>query len=237
MRKRILLLIICIPNLLLAQSKWSIGASASLDYSYRFNEMGNEKMFGGEKTIDEIENAGIGFTVGFKAKYSFTKNIAIITGLAFWQNNYKSSNIRLSRIDPMDLLVPDEYSWAYQKEYLQLPLLASFYFGKKFKLGVTTGLALNFSTLQLRYQYNDFNNGTSITITRNELDKSGNNMFFTSWIIGAGAAYDYKKWEFMLEPTFNCNLFDISPKTELRLWNAGMNLSVFYKIGVYKKPN
>ncbi len=41
----IVLILFLNVNQLFAQSKWSLGGSASVDYSYRFNEKGNERFF------------------------------------------------------------------------------------------------------------------------------------------------------------------------------------------------
>ncbi|MFZ4798868.1 MAG: outer membrane beta-barrel protein [Bacteroidia bacterium] len=230
MKNIITFFLIIATSQVFSQSKWNIGAGASLDYCYRFNEKGNDIFFMDGSTLNDYEKAGLGYTLGLKVKYDFTKHFSILSGIGFWQNNYQSRKIYLEKAVPNDPNVPDNFYWSYKKEYLQVPLLASFYLGNKIKFGVTTGFALNFSTFQERKEYAEFNNGTLRSYTKNELDKSGNNLLFTSGIIGLGAAYNYKKMQFILEPTFNCKLFDISPKTELYLWNAGLNLSVFYKL-------
>lgn len=231
MKKIIIVTLILLANQIAAQNKWSLGGSASLDYSYRHNQFGDHKNIMNGQTLDGLENAGIGFTLGLKFKYKITNNIALISGLAFWQNNYGTSKINLKEIYPNDPSEPDRYSWSCRKEQLQLPVLFSFYYGQKLKLGVSAGLAINFSTLQTRTDYDEYNNGNSITSTRNELDnKRVYDLLFTSGIIGVGAAYNYKRLEFMLEPTINCKIFDISPGTDLYIWNAGLNLSVFYKL-------
>lgn len=45
MKKLALIVFMMAVNQIKAQSKWSFGGSASVDYSYRFNEKGNERFF------------------------------------------------------------------------------------------------------------------------------------------------------------------------------------------------
>ena len=86
---------------LIAQSKWSFGGSASVDYSYRFNENGNERfVFSSDKTINDFENGSIGFNGGIKIKFDVNKVISLITGVSYLQNNFYTSNIYLIPIDP-----------------------------------------------------------------------------------------------------------------------------------------
>lgn len=229
MRRFLFVLVVCIANLANAQNKWSIGGNASLDYSYRFNNNGDEEKLWNGKSINEMENHGTGFTLGLKAKYNLTKNVSLMSGIGFWQNNYESSTIITTQSINPDF--PYKYNWSYRKEYFQLPISASFYFGENLKFGATIGLAVNFSTLQSRTEYSEYINGTSKTYIKGEIDKStGKNILFTSGILGVGASYSYKQFEFRFEPTYNCKIFDISPKTDLYLWNLGTNLSVFYKL-------
>ncbi len=221
-------------NQIKAQSKWSIGGSASVDYSYRFNENGGNIYFWEGKTLNYYEYGQVGFTVVLKAKYQLAKRFSIISGLGFWQNNYRTRNISTANLTPIDPNDPiaalTDYDFGYSREYFQIPVLVSFYWGNKLKLGFSAGTAINFATSQQMTSNFYFKDKPSVTQSKNLLDKSGSDLLFMSGIIAAGAAYNYNNLEFRLEPTFNCKFYDISPKSPISLWNAGLNLSVFYKL-------
>jgi hypothetical protein len=230
----IVLILLLNVNQLFAQSKWSLGGSASVDYSYRFHENGGDIYFWEGKTLNYYEYGQVGFTVAVKAKYQITKKFLIISGLGFWQNNYRTRNISTANLIPIDpndpIPLPSDYDFEYSREYFQIPILVSFYWGNKLKLGFSAGTAINFATSQQMTSNFYFKDRPSVTQSTNLLDKSGADLLFMSGIIAAGAAYNYNNLEFRLEPTFNCKFYDISPKSPISLWNAGLNLSVFYKL-------
>ncbi len=235
MHRRILLLIICIPNLLLAQSKWSIGASASLDYSYRFYSNSKTGKILKEE-YDPVEIGNLGYNLGVKAKCTINSNWSIITGISYYFHSYKSKVILTDAFDPNDPAIPKSYNYFYKSGFIQLPILVSFYKGKKLKFGFTSGLLLNKALFIDRYNNLDFGNFTQ-TVYRDQYNNNGAGKLFLSGLIGAGVSYQYKKFEFRAEPTAVSQIYTIDGLNELSLWNAGINLSVFYKIGVYKKPN
>ncbi len=227
----IVLILLLNVNQLFAQSKWSLGGSASIDYSYRFNEKGNERFFfSSDKTINDFENGSIGFNGGIKIKFDVNKVISLIGGVSYLQNNFYTSDIYLTPIDPNDALIPNYFTLSYRKDYVQLPLLASFYWGNKWKFGLTTGFACNISTKQEITSHLYFLDRSNSSSSSNQLTKAGNDAVTVFGILGFGTEYSYKKYIYRFEPTFNGKIFDISPKTDLYPWNLGANISVFFKL-------
>jgi len=213
---------------LFAQSKWSLGGSASIDYSYRFygnSEIGKSL----SEAFDPIEIGSLGYNLGLKAKYTLNSNWSIITGISYYFHSYKSKGVPLVVLDPGDPSIPKSTYYSYKSGFIQIPMLVSFYKGKKLKFGFTTGFLLNQALFIDFYRYLNYENYTK-TIYISQYNYPGAGKLFLSVLIGAGFSYQYKKFEFRAEPTAVSQVYTIDGLNELYLWNAGLNLSVFYKL-------
>lgn len=217
---------------LIAQSKWSFGGSASIDYSYRFYSNSNTSAMT-QKLLDTVEVGNLGYNLGLKAKYAINGNWSIISGISYYVHSYKSKEIQLVFLDPGDPNIPNSYNYTYKSGFIQIPMLVSFYKGKKLKFGFTAGLLLNKALFVGRYRNLNFENYTE-TVYNNQYDISGTGKLFLSGLIGAGVSYQYKKFEFRAEPTAVSQVYTIDGLNELYLWNTGLNLSVFYNLETTK---
>jgi len=224
---QIILILFLNVSQLFAQNKWSLGGSASGDYSYRFYSNSNTSAMT-QKLLDTVEVGNLGYNLGLKAKYAINGNWSIISGISYYVHSYKSKEIQLVFLDPEPQL-PNSYNYIYKSGFIRIPMLVSFYKGKKLKFGFTAGLLLNKALFVGRYRNLNFENYTE-TVYNNQYDISGTGKLFLSGLIGAGVSYQYKKYEFRAEPTAVSQIYTIDGLNELYLWNVGLNLSFFYKL-------
>ncbi len=215
-------------NQLFAQSKWSLGGSASIDYCYRFYSNSNTSAVT-KKLLDTVEVGNLGYNLGLKAKYAINNNWSVISGISYYFHSYKSKEIQLVVIDPSDPNIPKSSNYVYKSGFIQIPIVISFYKGKKLKFGFTTGVLLNKAFFIDSYRNLSFENHTE-TVSFSQLDNKGVGKLYLSGLIGVGVSYPYKKFEFRAEPTAVSQVYTIDGANELYLWNAGLNLSVFYNL-------
>lgn len=211
----------------IAQNKWSIGANASLDYCYRF--YGNsEAAVKIKRDADNIEVGNLGYNSGFKFQYSLNENISIISGINYYYHSYKSNEIKLvSTVS--DPAIPNSLNYIYKSGFIQIPLLISYYKGKKIKFGFTSGISFNKALYIDQEKTLNFTNRTETVISSQFTNRAAGKLYLAA-VIGLGAEYNYKNYIFRCEPTAISQFYTIDGGNDLYLWNAGLNLSVFYKL-------
>ncbi len=163
----------------------------------------------------------LGFTGGLNICYVIKKNTSLNLGVQYSKKEYEAkSNLTfgdmIDRRRGFAYNTNERYSGANIYQYLDIPLIANFIFGKKkMRLitcaGLTTNILLN---------------------TPNNSFISGNNYNRVNFSPTISCGIDYKikdKMFFRIEPTFRYGLLKVSTglATEY-IWNAGLNCSYYF---------
>ena len=216
------------------------GVNFSPDYCYRtlVNNDGSDL----SKTIvgiyNKIEIAKFGFTGGFNVFYSVIKNFNINFGLQYSNKGFQNKESDLTFGDKIDRRRGFVYSTnspsisgkiRYTYNYIDIPLMAGFVFGKKktrftTNVGVTTNVLIN--------SKNTFvgQDSTGGAIKNSSNTTSSYNRINFSPTISCGVEYKLNKTMFFrVEPAFRHGVLKMTdtPVTQY-IWNAGINLSWYF---------
>jgi hypothetical protein len=152
----------------------------------------------------------------------------MITGITFVSHELRSGKIELNSLNPSDPMVPESYQQNETIKSLQLPVLSSFYFGNKLKIGFSFGPAYNY---WYRIDYRGYGYWPNETKEYLNTTKLNPGIHFISAIAGVGGEYNFRNLSVRMEPSFTCQLFCINDETmnNNRLWSVGLALSGYYK--------
>ncbi len=214
------------------EKKITIGYSFSPDYSFRTlkNDGSNSST---DLVIDlrnDIEKAKLGYTTGFNLTLPISKFFSFETGIQYANRGYKTKEQQLTFPTP-DPIIVDRIIINYSYQYIGIPLMAKFSFGKtKARFISSAGFITNFlvnskQTFTLKYS-----DGT--TERENQSSSLGFNKIDISPVVSFGVDYKFTdKMHISAEPTFRYGLVktkDASVKENL--WNAGLAFGISYEL-------
>lgn len=214
------------------ENKISIGFSFSPDYSFRTlkNDDGNSSTDLIIKVRDDIEKAKFGYTTGFNVTFHFSNLLGIETGVQYSNKGYKTKEQDLVYFPPNPGL-PNKSTTYYSYQYISIPLIAKFTFGKrKTRFISSAGLMTNFlihEKQSVNFTYTDWRKEK-----RNQSSTSDFNKIDISPMVSVGI--DYKltsRIHLSAEPTFRFGLIKTkdAPVKE-KLWNAGLVFGFSYDL-------
>ena len=223
--------------------RFMLGVNISPDYCFRVLENNNGSATS-DMVIDlrnENEVAKLGFTGGLNICFNLSKRLGIETGLQYSSKGYAFKNSELTFGDLIDPRYGFLYTnnggpapvlakFIYHDNYLDIPLRVIYSFGEKklhciASIGVTANIFLHATQTSIL----EFEDGSERKETRAQDDdfKSMN----ISPAISAGIDYGVsQQFNLRVEPTFRYGLLNIidTPVTAY-LWNAGLNVTCYYK--------
>lgn len=219
--KHLLLILLCYPVLSgFAQSNFSVGLATSLDRT------GTDP-----SSTSHCHNGGLGYSAGVRFRYDLNKWLSMQTGLALGLASYSSEGPTffydqvLQPSQKPSGPIPERFSEKVDIRYFQVPVLFSGYFGQTFKVGFTTGAALNKSYKTIRdgtLYYEDGNPSQ-----KNYTDEFTPDKGYMSVFAGVGCEYTLKKFVLRMEPNAQyafTNNIALSP-----YWSIGLGLSGYYR--------
>lgn len=198
--------------------RFAFGIHASPDYCFR-SLSGEGSTY---KFKNSIEEPMYGYSAGADFSYFFKKKFAISLGIGFTQKGYQTIAFTLTDANGMSL---GTTKFRYNYNYIEVPLKASLFLGKKNvhlvpSIGVTPAFMLYEQTLS-KYEYNNGSNSSK---------KGQPNYIYNPFnlFINGSVGVDFKLGESMglkIEPTYSYGLLTTldSYMTE-KLWSAGLNV-------------
>ena len=214
------------------QKRISIGVNFSPDYDFRTlkNNDGSSSSDFVIKSRNDIETAKFGYATGLSVNVRFSKILAFETGILYSNKGYRTGEIDLYYPLP-DPSSPTQYKSLYSFHYLDIPLKLNVTTGKgKVKLIASAGLAANFLIKESETVTQIYSNGDSKK--EKQSSTSDYNEFNISPLISLGLEYRLKNsFSIRAEPTFRYGVLKIidQPVTEY-LWNAGLNIGIYYDL-------
>ncbi len=207
-----------------SQSNIAIGLISSADIT------GLSQTPEGKKNgIALYDEPRFGYQGGVRLKYGFAKVFSVQTGLSLVSHQVGSGAVALKPLDQNDPDIPDSYESINTFKNFQIPLLFSFYTGRKLRFGVTAGAAYNHiyrvdeeSTAYYKTHSQEFRNTQKLT-SQNQ---------YLSVIAGVGVEYAFEHFIIRAEPmgSYQLYFFDNDYANDnYRLWSVGLGLSTFYQ--------
>jgi hypothetical protein len=204
----------------LGQSKVSLGMIGSVDVT-ALSPMGGTM-------------PSMGYQSGIRVRYQFTKVFSMQTGISFVSHQLASGKQEIDRSGWQPIVAPSPdglqaFEVNHQIQLLKVPVLGSFYFGDKWKVGFTTGISyyhtLKVNEEQIRYY-------ESHTETEHSTRDTYRGFSESVWgALGAGVEYQTRRLSFRIEPMANYQLLGWSKISTLNLtslWSVGLNMAMFY---------
>jgi hypothetical protein len=207
-----------------SQKKIQIGVNVSPDYCYR--TLGNPS--GGDTAAAIIgrrngfETSRIGYTAGVSLQYRINDLISLEGGVQFSSKGYEIDNIRVT--DYNNPQGGDEAKLIYEYQYIDIPLKANFFIGKKrLRFIGSTGIAANIFIAD------------KSTLKYTKVDKPDEsvprlsgapNMLSLSSLVSAGIDYKINDWmNVRIEPVFRYGLIKMyDAPIGQHLYSAGLNV-------------
>lgn len=208
-----------------AQPTFSVGVTLSPDINGLSDTYFNSKNEG-----DFYYKNGLGYQIGIKTRWDFNNFFSIQTGISAVNQQLKTSKFNAIPFFPFTSYSPKPLYIKIETAYksIHAPLLFSFYFGQNWKIGLSSGFALNYFYINRSNVTEFYQDKIVETEFKNRLNTSN-----ISGIIGTGIEKSLKKYTFRVEPTYGFPIFNIN-RFEFydfnKLWTLGLQLSVFYKI-------
>lgn len=230
--KKLLILALITPIFSLAQdtlSKWSVGVNFSLDYSYRALHKNDSRISDSYiDFINEYEHPKIAYTTGINIQYHFNNKFSLASGVHYSQKNYGTQDYTYSVYDTLGNLTKYPASQTYRFKYLDIPLEFRHFIGNnRFKFFYGVGANLNIlleSGYEFRFDYFGYYRNVNTTKDLRRINFSPT--------LAIGVKYDsHSNLSVLLEPIVRYQLLTNSTQaiTE-RLYNVGLNLSLFYRL-------
>lgn len=221
-------------------AKLLLGINFSPDYCFRSVNYQDGYRQAASFTNKQIPK--FGFTSGINLKYNFSKHFGIQFGLQYSSKGYAFDLSDLTFGDMIDprfgfiyqtqtLFEGTPAKFVYNYNYLDIPLIVEFIFVKNkihfiTGIGITTNILLSTSETAVSKNIN----GDSKCYT---FDMIGDyNALNISPTISAGVEYRLcNKINLRAAPTFQYGLIElIDSPIHTHLWNAGFNISCFYRL-------
>lgn len=209
-------------------TKISIGFTFSPDYSFRTLKSNDDNSTTRQviKDRNHIEIAKFGFSTGLNITYHLSNHIGLETGVQYANKGYKAkeTDLILEHPDP-NMLKKASINYSYQ--YLGIPIIARFTFGKsKIRFTSGAGIATNFlikTKNTAHYKYAD-----GKTEKRTETHSSDFKKVSFSPLVSLGIDYKISdKIHVSAEPTFRFgHILNESGPIKVKLWSTGLALGV-----------
>lgn len=209
--KQLLLTLFAVYNLsAFSQTPFSIGINSSIDYT-------------GLQARPNFVEPWIGYQLGVRLKYDLNQNFSLITGFNHQNQGSKADLSRLRFRDATDL-TPISVE-GYDK-ISQVPLLFSFYAGKKLRYGFNVGAAYSFLyRVNSHITYQDKNNLNEETKRYTTAVSSQ----FISGLFSFGVEYNLNRTTFRVEPNMAYKIISVT-SASFDYLNFGLGASVFYRL-------
>lgn len=206
-----------------AQSKLGMGIVSSIDGT-GINRQENYAVFGNIG----YDDVGLGYQVGLRFRYQHHAKFSFQTGLSMFSHQLRTPTIYLKPRDVNDPFVPQSMALISTLKMIQVPLIASFYFGNKLKFGGSIGTSYNLV-------YRADHQLTSISNQQEKVQTSTNKINtqnqFVSIILAVGAEYSFKNIAIRAEPTGSYQVYFFNndfANQNYNFYSVGLNLSGFY---------
>ena len=177
-----------------------------------------------------MEKAKPGYTTGLKVAFNFSSMFALETGVQYANKGYKTAERPLTYQIP-DASLPNKVATTYCYQYIGIPLLAKFTFGKnKVRFLSSAGVVTNFLINAKLTNHLKYEDGS--TKKQSQSGITGFNKFDISPMVSIGVDYQLtEKIHLSAEPTFRFGLIETkdAPISE-KLWNAGLALGISYEL-------
>jgi len=224
-------------------SKWSVGIHASPDYAFRtlFIREPDDSSTDIFNSRQDIEQAKLGYSYGFRLNRELSKHWSLETGLVLSNKGYETVKLNLtygSIIDPRNwsqyYYEPDPTSqlqFRYSFYYIGLPIQAVFRVGEK-KLSFNTSAGLSFNSL-LAKQISTMRHKQSGGVEQNKSTYEYDFNKFGIDALGAVAVSYRIKNRIRIQggPRVNYSLTDlIDAPITARLWSAGMDFAAYFSL-------
>jgi hypothetical protein len=223
-----------------------IGANFSPDYCFRtlLNNDGSSFSASIIDSYNKLDKPKFGYTSGVNVGYTLTKHISLEAGIQYSNKGFQTTNLyALTFGDMIDRRRGFVYNTnlsssfltsgkiVYRYNYLDVPLKVNFVFGKKkLHLISSVGLTTNFLIRSTTSFVGADSTGKSIK--NSSITTNAYNRVNLSPMVSCGIEYMITaKMFFRIEPTFRFGILKLSdtPVTQY-LWNAGLNVSYYFKI-------
>lgn len=212
--------------------KLLIGVNFSPDISYRTLDGSSDIAISLIKSRDSQEKPDFGFTTGINFQYHISSLIGLELGAQYSTKRYVNKNNEQFIVGVLgDPSIPTKVEYFYRYNYIDVPVRVLFKIGKsKFKFIPSAGLAMNFF-LDTSSKFEAKMPDGSTTTKKFDHGTTFNSMNLSS-LISVGINYEInEKFDLSIEPTLRAGILPIAdaPVKE-RFWNAGLNLSFYYRL-------
>jgi len=228
------------------QQRWSIGASASIDYCNRHlvNRTDEDDT---DEVIDVYNNVDIatpGFSVGLALKKPLGSKINLLTGLKFSRSGYQTKCFDdwqwpLENEDgqwvPNNSSPDLSFKFIYRSYYIDLPILFQLYTNaEKQKWFFTGGLSPSFFLKETTTSVITENGDTRRNTDNRNYDYTFMNV---TPEIGFGKQFSFSKSTFQLSSNFRYGLFPLRDTSiGIHLWSVGLNMIYYWTASVTQEP-
>lgn len=209
-----------------------IGLAFSPDYCFR--SLNNNDLSGSSNAVinerNEIETPRIGCTAGIVLGYRFKKPLMLETGVRYSLQGYQTKEISLTTLNGNGTFESaGSVRFTYNYNYIEIPLKASFLFGKK-KIHFIAGGGLAAGIFLYERQLTE-----RISPERKISKDSPNYIYnpFNLYVI-ASAGLDIqlgKRFSLNIQPNFKYGLLQIIDQpVSGHLWSAGLNAGLNFNL-------
>jgi hypothetical protein len=215
-----------------SKNKLFIGFNFSPDYNFRGIKSNGDGFLGDDfiKQRNDNEIAKFGYTTGVSIGLQVSKKVVLETGVQFANMGYKTKNQTFSFETP-NLGLPTKVQFIYAYQYINIPIKARVTFGEK-RLRLASSIGFNTSFLTTLKQTTILEEANGQTNKSSKSDKRGYRTVGIMPFVGVGVNYALnQKLQLFAEPTFRYGLIrTTSSPVKENLWNAGLNMGVYYTI-------
>lgn len=196
-------------------SKVQIGLSVSPDYCYI-------------SIVNPYEMPKVGFTAGLNAAYHFNKRVGLETGLHYSNKGFQTKMMDVTLIDP-DPTAPSQVQFIYNLDFIDIPLKANFYIGKRktrffTSAGLTTNLFLKATQTNV-FVYADRTEKETMNLTENAIRKVN---LTPSLSLGVDYTFNDNS-HIRVEPILRYAMFKmVNVNLSGNLISTGLNISYFF---------
>lgn len=209
------------------------GVHFSADHSFRHlsNADGQSSTAAIINLRNRIEKARPGYTAGVSLGKRISSRFTVETGLFYSDKGYQTGKEILVYIPPSSSTDPVWAKFIYKQRFLDIPVRIVYQAGKKKLQFISSGgFIVNILLKEKQTVFKYYESG------RVEKENMSTQTEFrtinVSAELGAGVLYTVnKKIKLSAEPLFRYSLFrSVDKPVSEHLWNAGINLSVSYRI-------
>lgn len=211
-------------------TKISIGFTLSPDYSFRTIKSNDDNSTTRQtiKDRNDREIAKFGYSTGLNITFHFSNHIGLETGVQYANKGYKTKEMDLIFEQP-DPSPPKKATIVYSYQYLGIPIIARFTFGKsKIRFTSGAGIMTNFLINTKNTAHYKYANGK--TEKKSETYAADFKKVNFSPLLSLGVDYKISdKIHVSAEPTFKFGqILTEAPPIKENLWSAGLVFGVSY---------